>query len=163
MTESSFLFANKPFLWYDSTYIRISPWTDEFLRLYRGLAVGYQESVGCGMITKSDLILIGSILIAACILWSIYHFSGHEEGSFAKITVDGELYGIYSLEEEQEICIGDTNVCRIEEGSVKMVQADCPDQLCIHQHPASKEGEMIVCLPNKVVIEVTEGEDGSGP
>lgn len=111
------------------------------------------------MITKKDIVLAGCILAAAIVLWVMLRFNGNEEGSYARITIDGELYGVYSLAKDQEIHIGDTNICRIESGQVKMIQADCPDQLCIRQQAAGKEGETIVCLPNKVVIEVTEREE----
>ena len=37
----------------------------------------------------------------------------------------------------------------------KMLTADCPDQLCVHQQAISKKNQTIVCLPNKVVAEVT--------
>lgn len=36
-----------------------------------------------------------------------------------------------------------------------MLTADCPDQLCVHQQAISKKNQTIVCLPNKVVAEVT--------
>ncbi|KAI4447103.1 hypothetical protein C823_001622 [Eubacterium plexicaudatum ASF492] len=40
-----------------------------------------------------------------------------------------------------------------------MIWADCPDQLCVHQKAISGQGETIVCLPNKIVVEIAEGED----
>jgi hypothetical protein len=41
-----------------------------------------------------------------------------------------------------------------------MTQADCPDKLCVHQKAISATGETIVCLPNKVVVEIAgETED----
>lgn len=78
-----------------------------------------------------------------------------ETGAKLKVTVDGKEYGIYDLREDQEIEIGDTNICRIEDGVVRMVQAKCPDQLCIHQKAIDKRGGTIVCLPNRVVLEIT--------
>ena len=39
-----------------------------------------------------------------------------------------------------------------------MISADCPDKLCVNQHAISSNGETIVCLPNKVVVEVEDGE-----
>ena len=36
---------------------------------------------------------------------------------------------------------------------------DCPDRLCVQQHAICKERETIVCLPNKVVVEVVGGEE----
>lgn len=70
-----------------------------------------------------------------------------------RITVDGAVFGEYSLDEDQEIAIGKTNVCRIENGKVKMISADCPDKLCMKQKAVDASGGTIVCLPNKVVIE----------
>ena len=38
-----------------------------------------------------------------------------------------------------------------------MTEADCPDQLCVHQKAVDAAGGTIVCLPNKVVIEALSG------
>lgn len=75
-----------------------------------------------------------------------------------KITVNGNDYGMYSLEDDQRIEIGTTNVCEIKEHMCKMVEADCPKQLCIDQKAIDESGGRIVCLPNKVVIEGLEKE-----
>ena len=74
--------------------------------------------------------------------------------------MDNELYGTYSLWEEQEIAVGDTNICSIQNGEVRMISADCPDQICVHSNPIFKKGESIICMPNRVVLEITEGENG---
>jgi hypothetical protein len=43
-----------------------------------------------------------------------------------------------------------------------MIEADCPDKLCMHQNAISLAGENIVCLPNKVVCTVVdETEDAA--
>lgn len=80
-----------------------------------------------------------------------------------RVTVDGSVYGTYALGEEQEIPIVQdgvtTNVLTIRDGKADMTEADCPDKLCVHQKAISKNHEMIVCLPNKVVVEVTGSED----
>lgn len=39
-------------------------------------------------------------------------------------------------------------------GVADMTSADCPDHLCVKQKAISKEGESIICLPNKVVVTV---------
>ena len=73
-----------------------------------------------------------------------------------RITVDGETYGIYDITEDQEIKIGDTNICNIENGRVRMTWADCPDQICVHQGFISTSLLPITCLPNRLVIRVKE-------
>ena len=87
-------------------------------------------------------------------LFPRFLFAG-EDASRVRITVGGEEYGTYSLSEDQTIEINDTNICEIKDGEVNMTRADCPDQLCIHQGPIHIQGETIVCLPNRVVVEIT--------
>ena len=107
---------------------------------------------------KRDFLLIGVVLAAALLCWLIPRglgiFAG-EEASQVRITVAGEEYGTYSLSEDQRIEINDTNVCEIQDGEVHMTEADCPDQLCIHQGSIHIQGETIVCLPNRVTVEIT--------
>ncbi|MBT9154957.1 MAG: hypothetical protein DDT39_01647 [Firmicutes bacterium] len=40
--------------------------------------------------------------------------------------------------------------------SIRVVEADCPDKVCIGMGRKSRPGEVIVCLPNRVVIRVEE-------
>ena len=40
-----------------------------------------------------------------------------------------------------------------------MTKADCPDKLCVNQNAVSKNGESIICLPNKVVVTVDSSEN----
>ena len=40
-----------------------------------------------------------------------------------------------------------------------MKWADCEDQLCVHQKEITLENESIICLPNKVIVEVSGGAD----
>ena len=45
-----------------------------------------------------------------------------------------------------------------------MISAQCPDQLCRKQGPVFRPGETIVCLPNKVVLEIKgSGETETKP
>ncbi|WP_207657151.1 NusG domain II-containing protein [Blautia marasmi] len=114
---------------------------------------------------KRDIGLIGIVLLIAFLCWFIPYIRGqftYKEAQL-RITVDGEEYGVYSLEEDQVIHIGDTNVCVIKDGYVTMTEADCPDHLCMKQKRISKEGGTIVCLPNRVVLEITGDESLDTP
>lgn len=108
---------------------------------------------------KRDLYLVAAILILVGILWAVTSLSKKEEGSTLRISVDNEIYGTYSLSDNQEIKIGNTNVCKIENREAVMISGECPDQVCVHSNPISKKGETIVCMPNRVVLEITEGAD----
>ena len=62
-----------------------------------------------------------------------------------------------SKDDSIEIKNGDgdvTNTLVIKGGVADMTSADCPDHLCVKKKAISKEGESIICLPNKVVVTV---------
>lgn len=107
---------------------------------------------------KKEILLIGSILAAALLLWAGMSISKKPQNNI-RITVDGKEYGVYSLSENQTISINDTNVCEIKDGKAKMISATCPDHLCLEQKAVDASGGSVICLPNKVVI---EGENSEG-
>ena len=46
----------------------------------------------------------------------------------------------------------------IEDGFVFMEEANCPDQICVKHKPLNQTADPIVCLPNKLVVEVIASE-----
>ena len=114
---------------------------------------------------KKDAVFLGLLLIIAILIFFFTNYYQKETGAMVTVTVtvDGKVYGNYDLEKEQTIDIkaGDktTNILKISDGKAKMLTADCPDQLCVHQQAISKESQTIVCLPNKVVVEVEDVEE----
>ena len=101
---------------------------------------------------EGELLLLFLLFLLCGALFAIRHFTASSKNSI-KITVCGREQGIYDLSCDQIIRIGETNVCEIRDGQVRMIEADCPDQLCIKQGAFGADGGMIVCLPNRVVIE----------
>ena len=108
---------------------------------------------------KRDYILIGCILLIAAVCAGFFLLTG-KKAHEAVVTVDGEVYGTYSLAKDQAIEIQDGNRLRIQNGQAKMEWADCPDQLCVHQKAISRTGESIICLPNQVVVSVQGSKEG---
>ena len=114
---------------------------------------------------KRDLILILVFCLVALIaLFTVR--SGRRAGTLAQIRIDGKLYGNYSLAEEQTVKIrGEdfVSILIIREGKADMIEADCPDQICVDHRPVRYRGETIVCLPHKLVVEIiSDQEDSSG-
>lgn len=114
-------------------------------------------------IKKADIILC-IFLVAAGILFTVLIGLSGSEGSEAVITVDGQIYGTYPLDEDREIIIsqnGHTNKVTIKDSTVSMIFSDCANKVCVNHKPISDTGESIVCLPNKVMITI-EGTDKGG-
>ena len=109
---------------------------------------------------KKDLVLMGIILCIAAVCSLVHHFTGEAGKGIVAIKVDGVTEGTYVLTEDRRIEINHgTNILEIKNGEASMIEADCPDQVCIRMGKISKTGENIVCLPHKLVIQV-EGDVG---
>lgn len=85
------------------------------------------------------------------------------EGTAVTVSFEGQIYGTYPLSEDREIPVyregeGEIrNIVVVEDGTVYMKEADCPDKLCIRQGKISRTGESIICLPNRVTVTI-EGD-----
>ena len=110
---------------------------------------------------RNDLLLIAALLLV-CAVGLVYLFFLRATGDTVRVTVDGEVYGVYPLSQETTVDIrqGEQhNRLVIRDGKAQVVTATCPDGICVAHAPIFREGESIVCLPNRVVVTVvTDGE-----
>ena len=116
---------------------------------------------------RNDLIFIVALLLAVSLIGLIIFFA-RGEGDTVTVTVDGRLYGTYSLSQDVRVEIRtgehgeEINVLVIENGEARMESATCPDGICAAHSPIHRDGESIVCLPHKVVVTVSTSE-GEAP
>lgn len=114
---------------------------------------------------KNDLILIGVLLVVALTAYfCISFFQGaNTKNGVAVVTIDDAEYGRFPLvvdtEERIELPDGSYNLLVIQDGKADVTEASCPDGICVNHRAISKQGQSIVCLPNKVVVEIENGEE----
>ena len=118
--------------------------------------------------TKNDLIMIAALLLVVSLIGvCVYVFRA--DGDMVEVRIDGELYGTYPLSQDKviEIRTGEDdehlNVVVIKDGRASVTEADCPDGICSAHKPVWREGESIVCLPNKVTVTVVREGDADAP
>lgn len=113
---------------------------------------------------RNDIIFILCILLVAAI-GMLYLFVFRSQGDTVKVTVNGEIYGTYLLSEDitEDIRTGDNgeylNRLVIKDGKAYMETATCPDGICVDHAPIFRDGESIVCLPQRVVVTVVTNQD----
>ena len=117
-----------------------------------------------------DILLVLVILALAVVLLFVIHSRGRE-GSYVVVMIRNKetarysmtINGVYDIngDNDNNGDNGNTNRVEIKDGRVRMIEASCPNHLCIRQGWISLEGQSIVCLPNKVVVRI-EGS-GNGP
>lgn len=114
---------------------------------------------------KNDIILIAALLaLSAASYFGIrLYAAAHTKEAVAVVTVDGEEYGRYPLDEDCTACIElsdeSYNVLVISGGYADMTEASCPDKICVSHRKISKTNETIVCLPNRVVVTIENAGD----
>ena len=110
---------------------------------------------------KNDISLIAIILAAAAALL-IWRAASREVGSSVEVQIDGVLLATLPLDKDDSMVIGEgehTNTLVIQDGVASITAASCPDHVCMKRGAIRYDGESIVCLPNRLVITVINGED----
>lgn len=112
---------------------------------------------------RNDAILIAALTLLGGAL-AVFLYATRQDGGYASVQVDGETVMELPLSEDARVVLGEgghTNTLVIRNGTAQVVEADCPDQICVNHGAIRYAGESIVCLPHKLVVSV-EGGQGSG-
>lgn len=124
-----------------------------------------KESRSDKRLAKNDIIVIAVILAVAAASWSGMRAWQRENTKTptAVVTVDGAEFGRFLLREDVtekiELPDGSYNILEIKNGKARVTEASCPDGICVNHRAVSRQGETIVCLPNKVVVEIQNGAE----
>ena len=108
---------------------------------------------------RNDVIFIFALLLVSAV-GLLYLFVLRPSGDSVSVTVDGAVYATYSLSQntDVDICTGENgeyhNRLIIRDGKAYIKEATCPDGICADHSPIFRNGESIVCLPQRVVVTV---------
>ena len=119
------------------------------------------------MLKKGDYLILSLLFLLSCVPAAWLHFTEGSlpKGTCAVISIDGQLYKTVPLETHTGTDYIDLNnqygFNRIEitDQRIRIIDADCPDLLCVQEGFIKNPGELIVCLPHRLLIEIknTEG------
>ena len=116
------------------------------------------------------LIILGGVVavsaVVALLLWQV-------PADYARIYKSGELFteavNLHTVTEPFLVVIDGgidarsnvrgLNVIEIERGRIRMLESDCPLNVCVHRGWVSGGVMPIVCFPNRVVITFEGGSD----
>ncbi len=113
---------------------------------------------------KWDTIFILGACLVALIIWVSFTYMRNGKGDMVVILQDGEELSRYSLSEDGVYVISygeEYNLLMISNSEAFVSDADCPDALCVKQRAISKNGESIICLPHKLVIQIEAKEESN--
>lgn len=101
------------------------------------------------------LIVLLLCLVAGGGLWWTL---GQDPGSKLIVEQDGRVQYVAPLTQEARIEIegplGPT-VIEIGAGSARVIGASCPQRLCMGMGSIHRQGQVVACLPNRVLLRIT--------
>ena len=120
-----------------------------------------------GKILKITIIMVFFLSL----IFVIWQFFFSTSGTYALIYQDNVLLHKINLaetSEPSEFTIEYTsdgvigyNTIRVENGSIGIIDADCPDKVCQHMGMTSSTNFPITCLPHKLVIQIVEDSENT--
>lgn len=109
--------------------------------------------------THGDRLLIAVLAAVSLLTWPLAAVARGEARQLAISSPEGST-SVPVLEDQTVRVQGRSGemVVQIEHGSVRVLEADCPDGICVSTGAVSAPGEVVACVPNGVVLRV----EGSG-
>ena len=110
-----------------------------------------------GRLTVLDVLLIAALV--ALPGWALIRSArAAGERPVVRIFQSNRLVGTYQLDRDQTITIGDRARpdmrIEIRGGAIRVAESYCPKGVCKHAGWVRTPGRTIMCIPNRVLIEV---------
>ena len=107
---------------------------------------------------KRDIVLILALAVIGVTLLLATQ-SGGRPGAYAVVEFDGSEIARYPLASDGVFVLnGGTNTLEILGGKARMIEAECPDKLCVKMGWIKYSGQSLVCLPEHIVVKIVGGD-----
>ena len=100
------------------------------------------------------------LVIITCLIIIIFLFQTlwiREPASQLKIRLADKIIGTYDLNQTRELHIhgpiGEA-IISIQQGKVRFKHSPCTNQYCVHQGWLSRTGQVAICLPNQISLQL---------
>lgn len=117
------------------------------------------------MIKPGDVVIVVILLLLSFLPMVIFYMNNATNGAennTAIISVNGEVVETFILADDGETEVyeytndhGHENQIVRTNNEISISSANCTDQLCVRQGNVSEVGETVVCLPHKLIVEVS--------
>jgi len=108
---------------------------------------------------KADIILL-VVILALSIAGFIMLRSSSNDDSIIEVSIAGEVTETHPLNVDAKYDIASEygyNTILVENGQVKVIDADCANKDCMNFGAISQEGQIILCLPHKLSVRIVGG------
>lgn len=116
------------------------------------------------MLKKGDFIAVFTVAFVWILSLVPFFAYGRTANLKAVIYLDGEKHAEYTLakyENPISVTVDGTgrNIVEISKNGVRVTESDCADKLEINGGTINKEGQSLICLPNRFLVKIEGGGD----
>ena len=111
---------------------------------------------------KKEIIAVLILVLIAVVSFVCIRFFVEGKGKYVKVYVNNKLTKTFDLNKDREYFIETKvgyNLLIIKNNKVRILDADCPNKICVDKGYISKNEESIICLPHHVVVTVESDEE----
>lgn len=118
---------------------------------------------------KVVLYMISMLLALSIISIIFFKFFVKSENAIAVIKQDGKIVkkiDLSKVKEKEKFKIEYNsnghkgyNVIEVDKGSIRFIDANCPDKICVKSGTLKKPGETAACLPHKLIITIEKNNN----
>ncbi|GAK48874.1 hypothetical protein U14_00085 [Candidatus Moduliflexus flocculans] len=113
------------------------------------------------ILTIGDIILIGALCVFSFASIPLFRVLT-PPGTTVRIETDGKLFATAALSKNQTFAVPGplgTTIVEIHDGHVHVAESPCSNKLCVKTGRIHLTGQLIACLPNKVVVRIVGNDD----
>jgi hypothetical protein len=115
--------------------------------------------------TPADLLLICGIwALAGASAVAMFH--GAVDAAEIHVEINGQLAGVYDANTDRSVTMEGAQgpiELHIHDGGVEVVEVGCPWQVCRKTGRISRTGQVLVCVPNRMIVTLSGPPDINAP
>ena len=112
-------------------------------------------------VKKTDMIIIGVILVFAVLFMVLYRTKFSDQPAVAEIYYYSDLVETVKLDKKVDKIFSIPQNSHVvfhlyEDGTLRFEESDCPDKVCINTGKIGMVGQSAACLPNGLVVKIVQ-------
>lgn len=107
--------------------------------------------------------ILSAVCASVALILFVFFRTGGESGTQVVVETANGTTAVYALNKPTTVTIDGQNglsvTLEIADGSVRVINSQCPDHVCEHSGRLSRGGQSAVCVPAGITVRVVGGSD----
>ncbi len=114
-------------------------------------------------LSAADIVMVSVVLILSVgtLLWlGVREARGADGAAVASIFRGNALTETVPLTGDSDLTLRDVGMrFEVREGGIRVVESDCPHKVCVNTGWITRSGQIIACVPNRIVVRVERAQE----